>query len=123
MKATERFHHDYVWKLYFQAFFFAFLSHFDPDLAAQIDPDSVEFLATAVFSSSVPVTKAELNYTADVGEWPKRLWKTVPAELANGTVTARLPAERPLVCYLSITDRRDATVSTPHVELSDRTGK
>jgi len=38
----------------------------------------------------------------------KRLWKSVPAEMANGNVTADLPSERPLVCFLSITDQRDA---------------
>lgn len=74
-------------------------------------------VATTSFSSKVPVTKAELNYTSETGEWQKRLWKTVPADMANGKVTARLPAERPLVCYLSITDQRDVTVSTPHVVL------
>ena len=80
---------------------------------------AIAILATAVFSSSVPVTKAELNYTADVGEWPKRLWKTVPAEISNEKVTARLPLERPLVYYLSVTDQRDVTVSTPHGTLPD----
>jgi len=74
-------------------------------------------LAMATFSSKVPVTKAELNYTTDEGEWQKRLWKTVPAELVHGKVTARLPVERPLVCYLSVTDQRNVTVSTPHVTL------
>ncbi len=79
-------------------------------------------LATTTFYSKVPVTKAELNYTIDVGEWQKRSWKTVPAEMTNGRVTARLPTGRPLVCYFSVTDRRETTVSTPHVELSTRTG-
>ena len=75
-------------------------------------------LATTTVAAKVPVTKAELNYTSDGGDWQKRLWKTLPAEMANGKVTARLPDERPLVCYLSVTDQRDVTVSTPHVVLS-----
>jgi dienelactone hydrolase len=74
-------------------------------------------LATTTSSSKITVTKAELNYTSEVGEWQKRLWKTVPAEMTNGRVTARLPVERPLVCYLSVTDQRNVTVSTPHVTL------
>jgi dienelactone hydrolase len=74
--------------------------------------------ATAALAAKVPVTKAELNYTSDTGEWQKRLWKTVQAEMVKGKVTARLPLERPLVCYLSVTDERDVTVSTPHVTLS-----
>jgi hypothetical protein len=74
-------------------------------------------VATSAVSSKVPVTKAELNYTSEAGEWQKRLWKTVPAELVNGKVTAKLPPERPLVCYLSVTDQREVTVSTPHASL------
>jgi dienelactone hydrolase len=74
-------------------------------------------VAVAAFSAKVPLTKAELNYTTDGGEWQKRLWKTIPAEIGQGKLTARLPADRPLVCYLSVTDQRDVTVSTPHVEL------
>lgn len=77
-------------------------------------------LVTTTCSSKVPVTKAELNYTSETGEWQKRLWRTVPADLANGQITARLPIERPLVCYLSVTDQRDVTVSTAHVVLADR---
>jgi len=75
-------------------------------------------VATTKCTAKVPVTKAELNYTTETGEWQKRLWKTVPAEMRDGKVTARLPAGRPLVCYLSVTDQRDVTVSTPHVTLS-----
>jgi dienelactone hydrolase len=70
---------------------------------------------TTSFTAKVPVTKAELNYTSELGEWQKRVWKTVPAEMANGRITAQLPTERPLVCYLSVTDHRDVTVSTPHL--------
>ena len=80
-------------------------------------------LASAEISAKGAVTKAELNYTSDTGEWQKRLWKTVPAEMANGKITARLPHERPLVCYLSVTDRRDVTVSSPHVVLEDLAAK
>ena len=77
--------------------------------------------ATTSYSAKVPVTNAELNYTSDVGEWHKRRWQTVAAEIAEGKVTARLPLDRPLVCYLSVTDARGLMVSTPHVLLSDRT--
>jgi len=79
--------------------------------------------ATTTFTSKVAVKKAELNYTTDAGEWQKRLWKTVPAQMAGGKITAELPVERPLVCYLSVTDERDVTVSTPHMELSNQTGR
>ena len=78
-------------------------------------------VATSSYASRVPVTKAELNYTTETGEWQKRLWKSVPAEVVNGKITAQLPVERPLVCYLSIIDERDVTVSTPHVTLETPT--
>jgi len=74
-------------------------------------------VVTSSYVSKIPVTKAELNYTSDTGEWQKRLWKSVPVEMVNGKVVAQLPLERPLVCYLSVTDERDVTVSTPHVTL------
>ncbi|MBI4324947.1 MAG: acetylxylan esterase [Chloroflexi bacterium] len=79
--------------------------------------------ARAAFVSTVPLAKAELNYTSDAGDWQKRVWKSVAAALADGQVTARLPAERPLVCYLSVTDQRVLSVSTPHEELPAAEGR
>ncbi|HYV28603.1 MAG TPA: alpha/beta fold hydrolase, partial [Candidatus Eisenbacteria bacterium] len=75
-------------------------------------------MATAKFTSKTPITKAELNYTADVGAWQKRVWKNIPANVEPGKIVAALPAERPLVCFLSVTEDRNLTVSTPHEELS-----
>ena len=37
-----------------------------------------------------------------------------PAELYDGNVTAKLPADRPLVYYLAVTDDRGLEVSAPH---------
>jgi hypothetical protein len=65
----------------------------------------------------VALKKAELHYTIDTGEWQKREWKSAAADLNAGQISARLPAERPLVCYLSVTDERGVRVSTAHVEL------
>ncbi len=67
--------------------------------------------------SSVPVVKAVLNFTTDTGPWQKREWKTIPAEIKDNTVTARLPGTGPLVYYLYVTDQRELAVSTPHFEL------
>jgi hypothetical protein len=75
-------------------------------------------VATATFSSKVPVTKTELHYTTDGDAWQKRVWKTEGAELGIRKVRAQLPAERPLVCFLTVTDERGLTVSTPHEELA-----
>jgi hypothetical protein len=67
------------------------------------------------------LAKAQLHYTTDTGDWQKRAWKSAPAELANGKVTAALPADLPLVCFVSVTDSRGLTVSTPHQELPGST--
>ena len=74
--------------------------------------------ATAKVTAPVPVSKAEFHFTTDTGPWQKRNWQTLPAELVGGLVTAPLPAGRPLVCYLSVTDARGLAVSTQHEELS-----
>lgn len=50
--------------------------------------------------SSVPIKRAALHYTTDTGEWQKRRWLTVPAEVKRGTITARLPGQGPLVWFL-----------------------
>jgi len=73
--------------------------------------------ATASFTAKVPVTQGHLHFTAGTGPWKARKWESVEAKLADGLVSAQLPAERPVVCYLSVTDERDAMVSTEHVEL------
>jgi hypothetical protein len=73
---------------------------------------------TAQFQSKVSVVKGQLHYTSDSGAWQKREWRSADAKLADGVVSAELPKERPLVCFLNITDERGATVSAPHVELA-----
>jgi dienelactone hydrolase len=65
-----------------------------------------------------PVKQAALNYTTDSGEWQKRRWHTSPADLKDNTITARLPGQRPVVWFLSITDERGLRVSTEHEEMS-----
>ena len=68
-------------------------------------------------TSPGPIKKAELHYTTGAGAWQKRDWQTVGATLVKGDISAQLPAERPLVCYLSVTDERDVQVTTAHIEL------
>jgi hypothetical protein len=73
--------------------------------------------ARAAVNGAAPTAKAELHYTTDEGPWQKREWKATTARLENGSIVATLPEERPLVCYLSVTEDNDVLVSTPHVEL------
>ena len=37
-----------------------------------------------------------------------------PAEIKDGHISAKLPADRPLVYYLTATDKRGVIVSTVH---------
>ena len=76
----------------------------------RIDGDRV----SAKVTSPVPIKQAALNYTTNSGEWQKRRWQAVPAEVKGNTISARLPGQRPLVYYLSVTDERGLRVSSEH---------
>jgi len=72
---------------------------------------------TAKVTTKEQVKFAHLHYAAATGAWQKREWKSVPAEIKDGHVSATLPADRPLVYYLAVTDKRGLEVSSPHAEL------
>jgi dienelactone hydrolase len=76
-------------------------------------------VATVDVTTHVRLQKAELFYTADGGPWQKRRWESAPATLKGKLIEARLPPQRPLVCYLSVTDDRGLRVSTEHEELKE----
>jgi len=69
-------------------------------------------------ASPVPLASAQFEYTTDAGPWQKRKWNKLSATITGETVSATLPTERPLVGYLSVTDKRGYTVTTPQVELA-----
>src|SRR5207248_9723710 len=73
----------------------------------------------AAYSAPSAVEKAQLHWTADVAKpWQEREWQTASARVVNlDEVEAALPAARPLVFFLTLTDVRGAIVSTPHVEV------
>jgi dienelactone hydrolase len=71
------------------------------------------------FRATVPVAGAALHFTTDTGPWQKRKWQTHPARVEGDRVLAELPAARPLVYFLTVTDRRTATVSTEHEVLEE----
>ena len=78
--------------------------------------------ATADVKSHVPLKEAALHYTTDAGEWQKRRWQTVPAKVERDRVRATLPQQRPLVCFLAVTDQRNLRMSTEHEELMSDAG-
>lgn len=67
---------------------------------------------TVACESKVLLKKAELNYTTDTGLRSKREWKTVPATIKGGTITAPKPPAGANTWYISVSDERDAMVST-----------
>jgi dienelactone hydrolase len=71
---------------------------------------------TVAFESTVPVVKAELNFTSDTtSPWPDRPWTAIPATLQGNVATATLPAEAKLY-YMNLFDDRDCAVSSEHAE-------
>ena len=71
----------------------------------------------------MPLKDVALHYTTDTGEWQKRRWQTVAAEVGRHIISAHLPPQRPLVCYLSVTDERNLRVSTEYEEITTEVSK
>ena len=74
--------------------------------------------AWVTFEAELPIERAELNYTCQIGRWQDRKWETVSAELdtAGAKATARLP-EGVKAYYLNLIDQRNLTVSAEHNEI------
>ncbi|MCA9073120.1 MAG: dienelactone hydrolase family protein, partial [Planctomycetaceae bacterium] len=64
------------------------------------------------YKSAVPLKLAALHYTTESGVRSKREWKTVPAQVNEDQVTAPLPPKEANTWFLSLTDQRDAMVTT-----------
>ncbi len=77
-----------------------------------------ESRAWVSYESVSKITKAELNFTKDDGEWKTREWISIPAELSaeSNMVSALLPAGT-ITYYFNLTDERGLVVSSEHVEL------
>ncbi len=63
--------------------------------------------------SRSPIKQAELHYTIDEGLQSDRIWTNVSAAIDGHIVTAPVPPESATAWFLTITDSRDALVSTP----------
>lgn len=69
---------------------------------------------TVTFQSPRPILRAELNVTADAASpWPKREWKALPADLAEGRASADLPEDAKFY-YVNLFDDRGCVVSSEH---------
>lgn len=83
--------------------------------AALPKPGKVEIVADQVklaFQSQTSVTKAELHYTTDGGIRSKRTWKSIPATIAAGVVTAPRPPAEANTWFISLTDERGAMITS-----------
>jgi hypothetical protein len=78
----------------------------DQNLSANVSPAS-------------KIRSVQLHYAVANGPWQKREWKTVSGGQKDGTVFARIPTERPLVCELSVIDNRGLEVTTRHLTLAE----
>ena len=66
-----------------------------------------------ICESVTALKKAELNFTTDGGLRSKREWKTIPATITGNVIAALKPPPEANTWYISVTDERDAMVSTP----------
>lgn len=71
------------------------------------------------YKSDFPIEKAELNFTVDSGEWPKRFWQKidVPVDSSASRVEAIVPAEA-TAYYFNVYDSRDLIISSEMEELT-----
>jgi len=75
------------------------------------EPKVTDGVVTATFKSELPVKSAALHYTTDTGRQAERKWHSAAATIEDKTVSASVPKDA-TVWMLSVTDSRDAMVST-----------
>jgi dienelactone hydrolase len=70
-------------------------------------------IAWSIYTSSSPVSKAELDFTLDAGDWKKRKWETAAAtvEASASKVSASLPTAT-TAWFFNLTDERGLLVSS-----------
>jgi dienelactone hydrolase len=71
--------------------------------------------AWVTFSAKAPISRAELNFTKDVGRWQDRKWDSMTAQQVGGKFSAGIP-EGTRVYYFNLFDDRNCVVSTEHEE-------
>lgn len=67
---------------------------------------------TLPFTSDVPLKSASLHYTTDDGSRAKRNWHSAEAKIEGATITAPKPPAGANTWFISLTDQRDAMVTT-----------
>jgi dienelactone hydrolase len=67
--------------------------------------------------SRTALKEAALNYTLESGEWQKRKWVTVPAQVEGKLIIAPMPEPLPATWFVSAVDERGLRVSTEHEDI------
>jgi hypothetical protein len=89
-----------------------------PPLAPVNRPVLENRTARVRVESDTRLARAELCYTADTGEWSKRVWKSNAAAFENGRVEARLPEEAK-VFFFNVTDEHGLLSSSEFVVVGE----
>lgn len=69
---------------------------------------------TMNFQSELPIKSAALHYTTGTGAWKERKWETIAVRTEGNSATATLPVLKDATWFFTLTDKRDATVSSEH---------
>jgi PhoPQ-activated pathogenicity-related protein len=83
---------------------------------SELRVDGATVVATC--DSQTAIATAQLHFAKHAGAWKERAWSTIEAKIEGDTVRADLPADRPLVCFVTVTDDRGATTCTAHLVLA-----
>lgn len=83
-------------------------------LARIAEPEVKDNQVSAEVESLAKLIKAELHCTTDPipGAAKSRVWTTLPARIAGHTIHATLPAAKPGIWFLTVTDDRQVTTSS-----------
>jgi hypothetical protein len=65
------------------------------------------------YRSELPLQSAALHFTTDTGPRSQRVWKSVPADIGRGTITAPKPPTAANTWFISLTDIRGAMITSP----------
>ena len=68
---------------------------------------------TVPYTSVVPLKSATLHFTTDGGLRSAREWRQKPGMIGEGLVITPVPPKEANTWFVSLTDERDAMVTTP----------
>ena len=88
----------------------------DPEIMVKCDsarPVGQRFGNPGGWQPYEPTDRA-VTITRDKGKWRARKWEQIPATIAAGKATAKIPADA-AAFYLNLFDDRNCAVSTRHV--------